>query len=71
MATRPLRTLGRRVHELRAQLNLSQEKLAERAGLHRNLIGMIERGETNPTFTSLHRISHALGQTLSDLLRDM
>ena len=40
---------------------LSQEELADRAGLNRNYIGMIEREENSPTVDALEQISGALG----------
>ena len=40
-----LNEFGNKVKKLRIELNLSQEKLAEKANLHRTYIGMIERGE--------------------------
>lgn len=51
--------LGRAVRVLRARRAFSQEELGYRAGLHRNYVGAIERGETNPTFTLLLRLCKA------------
>jgi transcriptional regulator with XRE-family HTH domain len=45
-----LRTqFGDRVRELRARKGVSQEALADQAGLHRTYLGGIERGERNPS----------------------
>lgn len=48
---------------------LSQEEVGERAELHRNEIGVIERGETNISFINLLRICRALEVTPSELLK--
>jgi transcriptional regulator with XRE-family HTH domain len=60
---------GRRVREVRIKNNLSQEKLAEKAGLHRTYIGMIERGEKNITLINIEKIAKALQVPISELLR--
>ena len=52
--------LGRAVRELRARRGLSQEELGFRAGLHRNYVGAIERGEINPTFRVLLKLERGL-----------
>lgn len=46
---------------IRKQLELSQEELAERAGVHRTYIGMLERCEKNVTIYNIERIALALG----------
>ncbi len=62
---------GKRVRELRMGLGLSQEELAERAGLHRNYIGGVERGERNIGLLNVDRLAAALNSRLSELFSDL
>ncbi len=62
-----LHRLGSVVRSRRKSLGLSQEKLAERAGLHVNYVGGIERGERNVGFVNLVRLAGALEWEVSDL----
>jgi transcriptional regulator with XRE-family HTH domain len=62
------RALGRAVRELRARRGWSQEHLADRAGLHRNYVGSMERGELNPTWRTLLRFSAGLHVPMTELL---
>jgi transcriptional regulator with XRE-family HTH domain len=57
---------GQIIREERARLNLSQEDLAARAGVHRTYIGMIERGEKNITLENIEKMANALGHTLKE-----
>ena len=52
---------GDRVRELRLVKDLSQEELAFRAGIHRNYLGGIERGERNPCLNNIIAIADAMG----------
>lgn len=63
--------LGEIVKKKRVALGLSQEELADKAGVHRTYIGMIERAEKNITLTNLNKISRALGCKLSELLKGL
>ena len=56
-----LRLFGERLRELRTERNLSQERLAELAGLDRNYIGQIERAERNVALVNIVKIARALG----------
>lgn len=58
---------GARVRMLREQLGLSQESLAEKAGLHRTYIGSIERGERNVSLVNIGKIARALNVAMRDL----
>lgn len=55
-----LRALGERIRELRKVRAISQERLAELAGVHENHVRRIERGESNPSYLVLRRIARAL-----------
>ncbi|WP_271410036.1 helix-turn-helix domain-containing protein [Pseudomonas sp. Q1-7] len=48
------------VRRRRLELGLSQEELAERAGVHRTYVGMLERGEKNVTIYNIERLASAL-----------
>jgi transcriptional regulator with XRE-family HTH domain len=63
-----LRALGAEIRAIREARSLSQERLADLAGLHRNFIGLIERGQRNPTYLTLLAISNKLGVPLSKLI---
>lgn len=49
------------VRRRRLELGLSQEELAERSGVHRTYVGMLERSEKNVTIYNIERIALALG----------
>jgi transcriptional regulator with XRE-family HTH domain len=61
--------LGDRVRCLRVSLGLSQERLADVAGLHRTYVGGVERGERNATIEVVAQLAQALGVVPADLLR--
>ena len=58
--TRLVAVFAGNVRRLRKERRLSQEELAEAAGVHRTYIGMIERGEKNVTIYNIERIAAAL-----------
>jgi transcriptional regulator with XRE-family HTH domain len=63
-----LDALGAAVRRLRLELGYSQERLSLEAGLHRNYVGRVERGELSPTFEPLVAISRALGIEPDELM---
>lgn len=65
-----LELFGRNVQKYRSEQNISQEKLAEKAHLHRTYIGMVERAERNITLINMEKIANALGVGLADLVNE-
>jgi transcriptional regulator with XRE-family HTH domain len=60
------REVGMRIRKARETAGISQEKLAERAGLHRNYVGSVERGEREIGITRLAHLVGALGLSLAE-----
>lgn len=56
------------VRHLREAIGLSQEKLAEKSGLHRTYIGSIERIEKVPSLLTIQKIAKALNVHVSQLI---
>jgi transcriptional regulator with XRE-family HTH domain len=60
--------LGDRIREHRVYANHTQESLAELTGIDRRTLQRIERGESDPRYGHLLRITAALGLQVADLL---
>jgi transcriptional regulator with XRE-family HTH domain len=58
------------VRQHRKQINLSQERLAERADLSSKMISFVERGERTPSLTVAESIAKGLSVPLWRLLKD-
>lgn len=65
---RRVEAFGRRVRAVRESLGLSQEELAEHAGLHRAVVGFVERAEREVGVSNAWRLADGLGMELSELL---
>lgn len=59
---------GQKMQKARKEAGVSQEELAAKLAMHRTYIGMIERGERNPTIRTLYKIAKALKVPSSELL---
>ena len=60
-------TLGEKIREARRKCGLSQEQLAEKIGVARQTIGLIEAGNYNPSISLCIDICKALNRTLDEL----
>lgn len=69
MSNEDLTKLGKIIRSKRMTQNLTQIELAGKAGVDRNYIGMLERGERNPSYLSLLKIAKGLGITVDELIR--
>ena len=59
---------GANVRSLRHKLGLSQEEVADRAGIHVTYLSGIERGRRNPSLKNIRRVALALGVPVRELL---
>lgn len=64
-----IRRLGKILREVRREAGLSQEELADRAGIHPTYVSQIERGLKSPTMRMLARLAKALGTTPGKIIR--
>ncbi len=58
---------GCRIRLLRGGLGLTQEQLAERAGISVDFLSLIERGKNSPSFENLDELASALGVQVVEL----
>jgi transcriptional regulator with XRE-family HTH domain len=65
-----LALLGKRVAEVRRKHNLTQEDLAEKAGLTQLAVSFIEQGRRWPRLTTILKLAKALNSTVSELFKD-
>ncbi len=63
-----LKEFGKHLKVIRLKQNLSQVDLAYKGNFDRNYIGMLERGERNPSLKNLQRLAETLEITLPELL---
>jgi XRE family transcriptional regulator, regulator of sulfur utilization len=61
--------LGKTIQRLRKAYNLSLGELSEQSGVAKSIISQIERNETNPTISTVARLSKALDTTIDEVLR--
>lgn len=66
-----LKRFGETFRSERLKAGLSQEELADRAGLDRTYVGGVERGERNLSLVNLVRLVRALGIKPADLLGEL
>ncbi len=63
--------LSKTVNELRSKMNLTQAELGERTGLHRIMIGRIEREDfTPPSIVQLQALADVLGFEITDMFME-
>ena len=62
---------GKIIREKRLILGLSQEKLAEKADLHTNYVGSVERGERNIAIENIYALANALECSPKDLMPEI
>lgn len=62
------KAFGKKLRKTRLSQGLTQEILAEKVGIHRTYIGMIERGEQSVSLDNINRLAKALRVKVSDLL---
>ena len=63
-----VKAVGTKIREFRLNAGMSQEELAYEADVPISQIGRIERGETNPTISTMYVLAVALGQEMKDLV---
>lgn len=61
--------IGKELRKARKEAGLSQEQLAEKAGIHRTYVSLLERDVKSPTVEVLLRICEALDMKASDILK--
>lgn len=64
-------TIGKNIRKYRLAKKMNQDELAEKVELSQNYIGMIERGEKNPSLETFITLLNALGVSADMVLCDV
>jgi transcriptional regulator with XRE-family HTH domain len=64
------KNIGKSIHRIRKERNLSLDKVADITGVSKAMLGQIERGESNPTVTTLWKIANGFHVSFSSLIED-
>ena len=70
MSSNARRLFAKRLREIRQIRKLSQEQLADMAGLHRTYVGSVERSERNISIDNIERLAKALKVEINELLKE-
>jgi transcriptional regulator with XRE-family HTH domain len=62
------KVFGQVVRRLRLEQGISQERLANLAGIDRAYMGALERGIRNPSLTMIARVAEGLGTSITDIV---
>jgi transcriptional regulator with XRE-family HTH domain len=65
----PQPALGEAIRQLREKRGITQERLAQDAGLTTGTVSLVERGRSNPAWGTVKAIAAALGISIADLGR--
>jgi XRE family transcriptional regulator, regulator of sulfur utilization len=65
----PTPALGKTIQRLRKAYNMSLGELSEQSGVAKSIISQIERNETNPTLSTVYRLSRALDTSIGEVLK--
>lgn len=65
-----LASLGNRIRAIRESRDISQEQLADSAGLDRSYVSRLERGLANPSFLAICKVAGALNVHPKELVSD-
>ncbi len=67
----PAKAFGLTIRRLRTQISYSQEKLAMISGLDRTYISLLERGQRQPTITTIFQLAQALDISSAELVSNV
>ena len=70
MSSNARRIFAQRLRQIRQIRGLSQEELADMAGLHRTYVGSVERSERNISIDNMERLAKALEVDITELLKE-
>ena len=62
---------GEVLRRRREALAISQESLAAQAGLHRNYVGLLERGRVMPSLLVIEKLAAALGISMTEFISEI